>query len=415
MNELKTTLFFVLGAVVLAGAAVIVDPGASSPEIFSDQGELFFPDFTDPNAPKAIEVVDYDNETATATPLKVEFTEGQWILPSHNNYPADASDRLAKTAAALIEIKKDQIVSDRVEDHATYGVIDPLDQDATSLEGRGKRVTLKDGNDGVLADFVIGAEVEGKPGQRYMRVPGQRRVYAVQTQVDPSAEFRDWIETDLLKVAAADLRRVLINNYQIQEQFGRARVAPRETLELTKNDEGEWRLGSQQPNETAMSALTGALDNLKIVDVLPKPDFLTADLQAKGQITPSMQAARALVDKGFYLGGDGQIFGNEGEIIVDAKNGIRYTLQFGEIASSGAKQDAEEAESGQGERRFLLIAVNYSEQRAKGYAGDSAEPDEKGQELHKELQDRFAGWYYVISGADFSNLRPSRSSLLKKD
>ena len=413
MNELKTTLLFVLGAVVLAGAAVVVDPGASSPEIFSDQGELFFPDFTDPNAPKAIEVIDYDNDTATATPLKVEFQDGQWILPSHNNYPADASDRLAKTAAALIEIKKDLIVSDRVEDHAEYGVIDPLDENATSLEGRGKRVTLRDGEDNVLADFVIGEAVEGKPGQRYMRVPGQRRVYAVQTQVDPSAEFRDWIETDLLKVAAADLQRVLINNYQIEEQFGMARVAPRETTELTKNDEGEWRLGSRKPNETTMSALTGALDNLKIVDVIPKPEFLTADLKTTGKITPSMQAARALVDKGFYLGGNGQIFGNEGEIIVDAKNGIRYTLQFGEIASSGPKQEAEEGEGAQGERRFLLIAVDYSDQRAKDYAGEGREADAKGKELFNELQDRFAGWYYVISGADFNNLRPSRSDLLK--
>lgn len=412
MNELKTTLLFVLGAVVLAGAAVVIDPGASAPEIFSDQGELFFPDFTDPNAPKAIEVIDYDNDTATATPLKVEFVDNQWILPSHNNYPADASDRLAKTAAALIEIKKDQIISDRVEDHAEYGVIDPLDENATSLEGRGKQVTLRDGEDNVLADFVIGKAVEGKPGQRYMRVPGQRRVYAVATQVDPSAEFRDWIETDLLKVAAADLRRVLINNYQIQEQFGSARVAPRETFELTRNDDNEWRLGSRKPNETTMSALTGALDNLKIVDVIPKPEFLTADLKAKGKITPSMNAARALVDKGFYLGGTGQIFGNEGEIIVDAKNGIRYTMQFGEIASSGPKQSAEAA-AGQGESRFLLIAVSFSDDRAKKYAGEDAEPDAKGKELYEELQDRFAGWYYVISGADFKNLRPSRSDLLK--
>ncbi len=412
MNELKTTLIYVLAAVVLAGAAVIVDPGASSPEIFSDQGELFFPNFTDPNAPKAIEVIDYDGETATATPLKVEFKDGQWILPSHNNYPADASDRLAKTAAALIEIKKDMIVSDRMEDHSTYGVIDPLDEQVASLEGRGKRVTLRDGDDNVLADFVIGGEVEGKPGHRYMRVPGQRRVYAVQTQADPSAEFRDWIETDLLKLATADLRRVVINNYQIQEQFGGARIAPRETFELTRNSENEWRLGQRKPNDAVMSALTDALDNLKIVDVIPKPEFLTADLQTKGQITPSMAAARALVDKGFYLGGTGQIFGNEGEIIVDTKNGIRYTLQFGEIASSGPKQDADSSDGGQGERRFLLVAVSFSEQRAKSFAGDG-EPDPKGKELHQELQSRFAGWYYVISGADFNKLRPTRADLLK--
>ena len=108
------------------------------------------------------------------------------VLPSHNNYPADASDRLASTAGALAEIRKDEIISDRAEDHAAYGVIDPLDENTASLAGRGKRVTLRDAEGEPLADFVIGKEVEGKAGYRYMRVPGQRRIYAVKTDVDPS-------------------------------------------------------------------------------------------------------------------------------------------------------------------------------------------------------------------------------------
>ena len=408
MDELKKTLIFCLGAAVLATAAMVVDPGASSPDIFNDQGELFFPDFTDPQAPTAIEVIDYDEESATATPLKVEFRDNQWILPSHNNYSADAADRLAGTAGALVELRKDIVISERVEDHADFGVIDPFDEGATSLVGRGKRVTLKDGDDNVLADFVIGKTVDGKPGHKYMRVPGQRRTYAVKTDVDPSASFQDWIETDLLKVLAADLRRITINNYAVQEQFGRAMIQPRETFTLNKKD-SDWMLGSRKANSTAMSDLSSALESLKIVDVQPKPEFLTADLKGRGSITPSMAAAQSLVQKGFYLGGTGQIFGNEGEIIVDSKAGIRYTLQFGEIAQSGQKNDVE----GEGERRFLLIAASYSEDRAKQYAGEGAEPDEKGKELHEELRDRFAGWYYVISGADFAKLRPSRGAILR--
>ena len=399
MSELKKTLLFCLGAAVLTAAAVVVDPGSSEPEIFSDQGELFFPDFTDPNAPKAIEVIDYDNETATATPLKVEFKDNQWILPSHNNYPADASERLASTAAALTEIHKDVVVSDRVEDHAQYGVIDPLDETNTSLEGRGKRVTLRDGEDGVLADFVIGNQVEGKQGFRYMRVPGQRRVYEVKTDVDPSAEFRDWIETDLLKLASGDIRRVEINNYQITEQMGMPVMRPREQVILTKSEGGDWSLAGRKPKEATVNALNGALDALKIVDIVRKPEFLTAELKTRGRIEPSMAAARDLVQRGFYLSGDGKIYGNEGEEIVDAANGIRYTMHFGEIASSAtARKDSEEQ---QGERRYLLIAVSKTK-----------ELDEKTAELYEELRLRFADWYYIISGADFEALRPARKDLL---
>jgi hypothetical protein len=399
MSELKKTLLFCLGAAVLTAAAVVVDPGASEPEIFSDQGELFFPDFTDPNAPKAIEVIDYDNETATATPLKVEFKDNQWILPSHNNYPADASERLASTAAALTGIRKDVVVSDSVEDHAQYGVIDPLDETNASLEGRGKRVTLRDGEGDVLADLVIGKAVEGKNGYRYLRVPGQRRVYEVQTDVDPSAQFRDWIETDLLKLASGDIRRVEINNYQITEQFGMPVMRPREQVTLTKSEEGDWSLGGRKPKEATINALNGALDALKIVDIVRKPEFLTAELKTRGRIEPSMAAAQELVQRGFYLSGDGKIYGNEGEEIVDAANGIRYTMHFGEIATSAtAQKDPEEQ---QGERRYLLIAVSATK-----------ELDEKTKPLYEELRDRFADWYYVISGADFEALRPARADLL---
>ena len=402
MNELKTTLLFLGGAAVLTAAALVIDPGARTADVFSDQGELFYPDFTDPQAPKAIEVIDYDDDTATATPLKVEFRENKWILPSHNSYPADAENRLADTAAALIELKKDAVVSERTEDHAEYGVIDPLDEGAASLQGRGKRVTLKDGDDEVLADFIIGESAEDQPGFRYMRVPGQRKTYAVKTDVDPSAQFADWIETDLLKLAPGDIRRIAVNHYRVDERMRTLR--PGEQFTMTKKDD-KWSVsGAGRLDDAKVSDFTSAIDSLRIVDVQPKPDILTADLQTTGQIQPTYQAAVLLQQKGFYLGGrGGQIFGNEGEIIVDSNKGIRYTLRFGEVASSSPAAK----EEGEGESRYLLIAVSHSEAREKEYGGSD------GKELYDELNQRFAEWYYVISGGEFSKLMPTKRSLLQ--
>src|SRR5262249_7506837 len=194
----------------LVAAAVMYDPGARTPKIFNDQGQSFYPNFTDPQAPKVIEVVDYDETTATARPLKVEFKNKRWVIPSHYGYPADAEDRLAKTAAALIELRKESIVSDRVEDQVKYGVVDPLDQNATSLTGRGQRVTLRDDKDVLLCDLIIGKAAEGKAGYRYIRVPNQRRIYLVKSEAEISAKFQDWIETDLLKLVSADIRRIIL-------------------------------------------------------------------------------------------------------------------------------------------------------------------------------------------------------------
>jgi hypothetical protein len=422
MHELKKTALFCIVAAVLAAAAVVIDPGAATPDLLSDQGELFYPEFTDPQAPKAIEVVAYDEDTATARPLKVEFRDNKWLIPSHHAYPADAENRLAKTAAALMELKKDIIVSDNVDDQAEYGVIDPLDQAATSLVGRGKRVTLRDAEGKALADFIVGKTVADKPGYRYLRVPGQRRTYAVQTDADVSAEFQDWIETNLLKLTSGDVRKVVINRYSINERMGT--LENMERLALAKAD-GKWTIGGGgAPSQSKMDELTGALEKLRIVDVQPKPEGLSRDLKTTKGIQLTAESFHSLRGHGFFINQfTGQLLSNEGEITVETANGLQYTLRFGEIAGGGASSSqqapaeapaegaAEKKPTEEGERRYVFITVDYSKERAQQYAGEGKEPDKKGQELADELRARFADWYYVISGADFNKLRPGRRDL----
>src|SRR6185437_4879921 len=157
----------------------------------------------------------------SVTPFKVMFQNGRWVMPSYYNYPADAKDRLAKTAAGVIGLTKDTFRSDRVEDWEEMGVIAPDDEKSTSLKGRGKRVTLRDVSGKVLADFIIGNEVkrEGSENphgtstvQRYVRVPGEKRTYGVNVKVDLSTKFADWIETNLLKLDTSKVRKIVFNN-----------------------------------------------------------------------------------------------------------------------------------------------------------------------------------------------------------
>src|SRR5205807_1983916 len=96
-------------------------------------------------------------------------------------------------------------------DQEALGVLDPLDL-KSGLKGRGKRVTLRDKSEKVLADFIIGNEVKDRPGQRYVRVPGQKRTYGVNVKADLSTKFADWIETNLLKVDASHVRSVTFNS-----------------------------------------------------------------------------------------------------------------------------------------------------------------------------------------------------------
>jgi hypothetical protein len=372
MREAIKTLAFVGVAVALAIGAAVVQPEAATPSIFSDQGKAFYPEFTDPQAAKTIEVVDYDESTATATPLKVQFDRGHWVIASHYDYPVEIGDRLAKTAAALIDLKKDIVRSDSVQDHAQLGVIDPLDVKA-GLAGRGKHVTLRDAHGAVLADYILGKPAEGKKGYRYVRVPGDKRTYAVKTDADPSAKFADWVNAGVLRVAGSSIRKINLNRYNIDLTAGR--VGDVERITLT-------------PENPKWKGLVSALDTLKIVDVRPKPPSLAKGLR-DSQLELSLETAVSLRQKGYFLSPEGRLFATEGDISVDTANGVVYTLRFGDVAGTS------------GDNRYLFVTTGLDQARAASYGGDAA----VGERQAKDLNARFAGWYYIISGADFQKLR----------
>ena len=175
------------------------------------------------------------------------------MIPSHYNYPADARDRLSKTAAAVMDLTKDTIRSDRPEDQEEMGVVDPLDTKTTTLKGRGKRITLKDASDKVLADFVIGNEVKDKTGQRYVRVPGQKRTYGVKLKAEPSTKFADWIETNLLKLEASHIRKIEFDNYKVDLERGFQQGECWTSSAKTRLPPGRWRAWPPTRSSTATS------------------------------------------------------------------------------------------------------------------------------------------------------------------
>lgn len=451
MSELKKTMIFGGVAVVLALLAFITAPKRVTPDAFLDKDELFFPDFTDPNKATTLEVIDYDEETGSAIPFKVTFKEGKWTIPSHHDYPADGKDRLAKTAAGVIGIRKNEFRSDNVADHEALGVIDPLDETSAALKGRGKRITIKGHNDQALADFIISEEIEGRDKFRFVRIPGKKRVYAARMDIDISTTFSDWIEADLVQVNKDDITKVTIRDYSINERTGS--LQNRDTVTL-KKDGSDWSANKMSSEEevdkTKMNDLLRALDELSIVGVRPKPEGLSQSLQRSNSdgISITQEAVFSLQSKGYYFTRDGQLVSNEGEIQARTKDGVTYTLRFGEVVyGSGlavtAGTETDSTESGSGENRYLFITTSFDGSEFKeppkpknmdfASKADSllTEEDkknkemqkeydkwlakmEKGQKLSDDLNARFAKWYYVISSSSFDKLRLERKDLIKK-
>ena len=171
--ELRRTQTIAGAALLLTVLAAVSAPRNPEPSDFVDLGEPFFPGFEDPEEAMSLEIIEFDAATAEAIPFRVQNVNGIWTIPSHHDYPADGEDRLAQTAAGVMLLEKDDFRSENVADHPALGLVDPLDEGAVSLIGRGRRVTVKAGGDRVLADLIIGNQVPDREGSYFVRVPGK--------------------------------------------------------------------------------------------------------------------------------------------------------------------------------------------------------------------------------------------------
>jgi len=395
------------GGSLLLAFLVNVASAPKSVDGFSEVGQDFFPDFLDPLKATELSVAKFDTEQKEKQSFSVKKNDqGFWVIPSHHDYPAEAAERLARTAASMIGIRKVAVQSRSKDDWGRYGVVDPEAEAATGADGkdpRGTRLLLKDGSGNGLVDLIVGRAVEDRTGHYYVRQPDKNTVFIAKMSVDLSTKFADWIEPDLLKVNQPDISRILVNRYSVDEQQGT--INQGEVLDFVKDKTaGKWGLDglnseTEQVKEAAVTDLVRNLDQLKIVGVRPKPQGLNADLTVSEEVAKNpllRQVLQADMQRqGFFVArgpqNSVQLVSNEGELIAGTSNGVRYTLYFGEIARGSAKdievglksEDAagEKAEAGKegegaeaetkdaapaegpekGPRRYLLVKVDYDE------------------------------------------------------
>lgn len=425
MSETNKSLSYLGGGVLILLVALVTVPSRVAPDAFLDVGEAFFPEFTDPNVAVSLEVVDFDEDTASARPFKVTSEGGKWTIPSHHDYPADGKELLAKTAAGIIEMRKDDFRSNNVADHEACGVLDPLDEGETSLRGRGRRVTVKGEGDEVLADLIVGKKVEERENLRFVRLPDQKRVYVAQMPVEPSTKFEDWIEKDLLQLEKDDIVRVVLENYSINERTGS--LNRRGKLVLTKK-EGDWALDKIRADEEMetyrASELMRSIDELNIVGVRPKPEGLSRTLmRTEGSSRITQGDMMSLQSKGFYFTRQGSLVSNEGEMTVLTSDGVTYTLRFGEVvygsgdAVTAGGESSDDKESGPGENRYLFISASFNDKDMQNLPAEEEERKvkvETARERSEQLNARFAAWYYVISDDSFDRVHLSRDDLVRE-
>ncbi|MDR3234782.1 MAG: DUF4340 domain-containing protein [Planctomycetaceae bacterium] len=407
MSETLKTFIFVILAVVLAAAVYVSRPAVVEFKSEEMIGKQLFPKFTDPLAVKTLEIVQIDASGEKAD-FKIAEIGGVWSIPSHDNYPADAKDQMAKTAEALTGLTVLDVVTqndggnDTAALQAMYGVIDPADNAGDSA---GMKIALGAANNEQLVNLIIGKKVTSKadgtaPDEsagkelHYVRVPGQQPVYVM--EIDPSrfpADFDRWIEKNLLDISTLDIKQIFVDEYSFKIEVGLSDGGLQETLapefkgdmtfdyNASETGAAKWKPGKmmgfkgqnyqyyerkveadKELNTETLDAAVSALNDLKIVSVLRKPGELAKSLRegkAFGKIKADADAS--MKKTGFYLVGIPdlkgdktktklQLLSNEGDIQLRMKDGIRYNLRFGDLTGteSEIKEDAaKQPEEGQ--------------------------------------------------------------------
>src|SRR3954464_2332610 len=423
MNENAKTAAFVAVGVVAILIGFVTAPSSAELDQNTLVGKNLTDKFDSPDAAKRLRIVRFDQDTGRAQQFEVAEQNGLWTIPSKNGYPADAARQMAEASTSLMDRKILSVVSNNAGDHEEYGVIDPL---APKLEpgqkGVGTRVTMSDAVGKPLVDLIVGKGVRDAEKQRYARIAGQDVVYVI--EIDPSklsTKFEDWIEKDLLKLHAWDLQQVLIKDYSaeltpVMTQDGlrfQPTWDPRSEMTLAYNDtDAKWnpiKLSAFEPkkgaqvdftlgkdeelNEESLNAMKSALEDLKIVDVVHKPQGLSNDLKAGQDFMKNDERLRQLASKGFTPavtkeGGALELVSSDGEAIATMKNGTKYVLRFGNltnVAGSGDKdekapakdakpdakgakpdsKDTKDDKSDKGVHRYLFVMAEFDENAIK--------------------------------------------------
>jgi len=400
----RTAAFLAAGGALLVAGWFAQPRFTASRVVAPETQSVLFPELADAAKAASLEIVSYDDELATLRPFKVVQSGGVWVLPSHENYPADAKDQLAAAATELVDRPILGVVSTSPGDHETYGVIEPdPEKIKPGMTGVGQLVEIRDASGNRLARLIIGKEDKrpagagGERSLRFVRKAGQDPVYRVELDTAKfTTKFDDWIEKDLLKLSPWDVRGLTIDDstctFGIDEASGRPMVSQdrKSRIDLAYDDkESKWSLvkleafaKGNKPVEEKLAAdeelasgklndLRNALGDLKIVDVARKPSGLSGDLKAAEKFTADREAVTSLAQRGFYPFQSGDILSSNGETVVGMKDGVEYLLRFGNgtaVAADDDKKDDKKNEDEKGKSaaadttgRYLFVMARFNE------------------------------------------------------
>ena len=396
MNNLTQTCIFVtLAAVCIVAAFLTNDIGEADTYqnrrdiAKQEEGGAVFEGFT---AERAVElkITTYDDTTARIKSFSVKRdATGQWVIPSHSNYPADAEEQMASAAAAFGTLEVKEVVDVDSSVHAEYRVVEPNTETLdVGTDGVGTLITVTD-DEGKSHSLIVGAKVmrgtqagiDPRIQQSYYaaRRPESDTVFTIDLNMGIfNTKFSQWIDTNLLGLNGLDVRQLGIQDYFIGLDPEGAPIMLRRSNTSLALDETDllWKLANmvqydqntQEPftielteneelNLDRINILQSTLENLTIQGVMRKPAVLRPDLKITAAAIEDEQTSATLTKLGLF--GDPNTTVNNlmdlksanGEMNVSLQTGVKYVLRFGEVDTSSNADSSIE--------RYLFVTTEF--------------------------------------------------------
>ena len=385
MDGKQLTTLVLVALVIISGFFAWRQPGEPAVQQLERSGRVAAADVT-PLDIQRIHIERIDSSRRQPLAIDVREVDREWFIASHHDYPADGpakdagTNQVGTVLTAAMNLTYGRQITDDARRHGEHGVRDPRNFEAGDDPVEfGTRVLLEDRSGRGVMTLIIGTEAEDLSGQThkffFARVPEENEVYLVryegQSQEEGpmrwadadiqkmfSVSFGDWVERDLMKIQANQVRRLQIDQHQVHiGDDRRAHLEKGEVVELRRPaSDLPWRSDDgpqgKDVDTDAVNDLVRALTGLRIKNVVERSD---------GQLPAH----------GFYS--DGQtLFGQDGATRVATKDGMMFHLYFGRTTARFAAADQAE----EGPDRFMGVFISYTQENDEDVPRRPSQPVE---------------------------------------
>jgi Domain of unknown function (DUF4340) len=195
--------------------------------------------------------------------LLLQRVDGEWVVASRDNYPADIG-KLRQLTVALAEASIKEEKTSNPQYYDKLGVADPADG------GDGTLVVIEGGD----FSFAVILGHQAQRDFRYARIPDQPASYLIDKSPDISHDVGDWLQRDLVDIESRRIRRVSITHGD-----GETIVIEKQARDLTDFSVAGVPAGRELSYASVGNGVAAGLSKLMLDDV-----------RAAGQFTPESTA-----------------------------------------------------------------------------------------------------------------------------